>query len=110
MKLLLATIGIAVPGLINVCVFFVFIISIFGILGINTFRGAQYNFCRATETITDDGINDPFWPINEDASWLCSTDDNCSGFPNNLGDDVIAKCGSVFEDFGLDSRAVDSTH
>ena len=101
---------VLVPGLINVCVFFVFIISIFGILGINTFRGAQYNFCRATDTIIDDGMSDPYWPINEDATWLCSTDDNCSGFPNNLGDDVIAKCGSVFEDFGLDSRAVDSSH
>ena len=109
MKLLLATIGKAVPGLLNVCVFFVFIIAIFGILGINLFRGAQYNFCRATESIIDDGINDSIWPINSDAEWLCSYDENCSGFPNKLGHDTIAKCGSVFDDYGLDSRVVDRT-
>lgn len=86
MKVLLTTIGAALPGLLNVCVFFVFIISVYGILGVNLFNGAQYNFCRETESIIDDGINPPAWPIHPDASWLCKTDENCSGFPNKLGD------------------------
>ena len=109
MKVLLTTIGAAIPGLLNVCVFFVFIISIFGILGVNLFNGAQYNFCRETETIIDDGINPPSWPIHPDASWLCTTDENCSGFPNKLGDQTLAKCGSVFTEYGMDSREVDDS-
>ena len=40
LKLLLSTLGESMPGLLNVCVFFVFIILIFGILGVNTFRGS----------------------------------------------------------------------
>ena len=109
MKILLATMRKAVPGLINVCAFFVFIIAIFGILGINLFRGTQYNFCRATEAIIDDGISDPIWPINSNAEWLCTYDENCSGFPNKLGLETVAKCGSVFKEYGMDSRVVDKT-
>ena len=33
----------------------------------------------------------------------------CSGFPNYLGDDVVAKCGSVYDEYGLDPRVVDKT-
>ena len=33
----------------------------------------------------------------------------CSGYPNYLGDDVVAKCGSVFTEYGLDPREVDHT-
>ena len=26
----------------------------------------------------------------------------CSGWPNNLGTDVVAKCGDIYADYGLD--------
>ena len=31
----------------------------------------------------------------------------CSGFPNYLGSDEVAKCGDVFRDYGLDPVEVD---
>ena len=33
----------------------------------------------------------------------------CSGSPNFLGDEVVAKCGSVYEEYGLDPRELDKT-
>ena len=34
----------------------------------------------------------------------------CSGFPNNLGTDVVAKCGDVYRDYGLDPREFDGAY
>lgn len=57
----------------------------------------------------DDGVNPPNWPINPDASFLCSSDDMCSGWPNNLGDDAVAKCGNIYTEYGLDPFVYDDT-
>ena len=83
--------------------------TIFAIFGVNFFNGKQYNFCRSTLTLQDDGVNPPVWPINPDADYLCSSDDMCSGWPNNLGDDVVAKCGSIYTEYGLDPIVYDDT-
>ena len=96
-------------GLLNVCVFLGFVFGIFAILGLHMFNGAQYNFCRETEEIIDDGISKPYWPIHPDAEWLCSSDESCRGYPNNLGDETVAKCGNIMRDYGLDPREYDNT-
>ena len=31
----------------------------------------------------------------------------CSGYPNNLGDQTVAKCGSWLDDYGEDPRELD---
>ena len=64
MKILIQTMLKSIPGLFNVCVFLTFLFSIFAILGVNTLAGGQYNFCRTTDEIIDDGVNQPYWPIN----------------------------------------------
>lgn len=102
MKLLMSTILSSVMGLLNVCLFLGFVFGIFAILGLHVFNGKQYNFCRATEELIDDGISKPSWPIQSEAEWLCSSDETCSGYPNYLGDDKIAKCGSILDEYGLD--------
>ena len=38
---------------------------------------------------------------------MCKSDEMCSGFPNNLGDEVVAKCGDVYRDYDLQPREVD---
>ena len=109
MRLLLVTIISSITGLVNVCIFLVFVFGIFAIMGLHTLSGKQYQFCRSTEEMIDDGVNTPFWPINPDAEWLCHKDEMCSGYPNYLGDDAVAKCGSVYDVYGLDSREIDNT-
>ena len=84
-KILMKTIVASMTGLINVCIFLSFVFGIFAILGLHTYSGKHYNFCRLTDEIVDDGVNEPYWPIHPDAEWLCSNDDMCSGHPNNLG-------------------------
>ena len=32
----------------------------------------------------------------------------CSGYPNFLGDNIVAKCGSVFTGYGLDPIEIDA--
>ena len=96
----------------NVLIALTIIYTFFAIFGINFFVGQQYKFCRMTEAPIDDGVNPVFWPIDENASFLCSSDDMCSGFPNNLreGDvNAVAKCGDVYSDYGLDPETVDGT-
>ncbi len=34
----------------------------------------------------------------------------CSGAPNNLGDDEVAKCGDVYRDFDRDPVLFDNSH
>lgn len=109
MKLLMESMFKSIPGLFNVCFSLSFMFGIFGIFGTMTFMGSQYNFCRLTEEIIDDGVNQPYWPINHDAEWLCYNDEMCSGKPNNLGSDVVAKCGNLLEDYDLDPRIYDNT-
>ena len=72
--------------------------------------GKQYQFCRLTEELIDDGVNPPYWPINPDASWQCSSDEHCSGAPNNLGTEVVAKCGDIYRDYGLDPVEFDGAY
>ena len=109
MKILIQTMFKSIPGLFNVCVFLTFMFSIFAILGVHSFAGHHYKFCRMTEEIIDDGVNPPVWPINPDADWLCSNDQMCSAYPNYLGNDVVAKCGDVYIDYELDPVEVDKT-
>lgn len=59
--------------------------------------------------IFEDGKK-PVWPINEDAAWQCSSDDMCSGYPNYLGNDVVAKCGDVYRDYGYDPIEYDNVY
>mgnify|MGYP001626775518 CR=1 FL=1 len=33
----------------------------------------------------------------------------CSGWPNNLGDDAVAKCGNIYTEYGLDPILYDDT-
>ena len=67
LKMLMSTIYKSTPGLFNVCVSLTFVFSIFAILGVHSFSGAHYKFCRETESIIDDGRNPVYWPINQDA-------------------------------------------
>ena len=67
MKMLMSTIYKSIPGLFNVCVSLTFVFSIFAILGIHSFSGEHYKFCRETEELIDDGENPVYWPINHDA-------------------------------------------
>lgn len=57
----------------------------------------------------DDGVT-AYWPINPDAAWQCSSDEMCSGAPNNLGEDVVAKCGNVYVEYGLDPMEYDGSY
>ena len=58
--------------------------------------------------MTETPIGDPlFWEINPDAAWQCSSDAMCSGAPNNLGDEVVGKCGDIYTEYGLDPREYD---
>ena len=109
MRDLIQTIGMSIPKLLNVGVALTFVMTIFAIFGVNFFSGEQYNFCRMTETLIDDGISPPIWPINHDASFLCQSDEMCSGWPNKLGEGVVAKCGNVYTEYGLDPVTVDDT-
>jgi hypothetical protein len=34
----------------------------------------------------------------------------CSGLPNNLGPNVVAKCGDIYRDYGLDPKEFDNAH
>ena len=34
----------------------------------------------------------------------------CSGAPNNLGSDTVAKCGDIYVDYGLDPVEYDGVH
>ena len=109
MKMLIQTMFASIPGLFNVCIFLVFIFTIFAIFGVHSYAGKQYSFCRETLELIDDGISPPYWPINHDAQWLCSSDDMCSGYPNYLGTEVVAKCGNVHTEYGLDAQVIDQT-
>lgn len=109
MKVLLENIFKSIPGLFNVCVFLSFMFGLFAIFGTVVFSGSQYSFCRLTEEMIDDGVNQPYWPINEDAEWLCYNDQMCSGAPNFLGDEVVAKCGNILLDYQLDPRIYDNS-
>ena len=51
MRSLLETFFASIPGLLNVCIFMTFIFTIFAIISINFFIGAQYQFCRSTEEL-----------------------------------------------------------
>ena len=55
MKLLMSTIVSSVMGLLNVCLFLGFVFGIFAILGLHIFNGKQYNYCRATEALIENG-------------------------------------------------------
>lgn len=101
----------SVPGLFSVCLFQTFVFTIFAIISINFFVGKHYQFCRETEALIDgDGTTKASWPIHPDASWQCSSDAMCSGAPNNLGTDTVAKCGDVYSDYGLDPVEYDGAH
>lgn len=48
LKVLINSLLKSVPGLANVAFFLFFVLSIFGILGVHTFKGMSYNRCRTT--------------------------------------------------------------
>lgn len=110
MKVLMGTIVSSMTGLINVCVFLGFVFGILAILGLHVFNGSQYNFCRLTDEIIDDGVSKPYWPLHPDANWLCSSDAACNGYPNNLGEDTFSRCGSILSEYGLDPRVYDDVY
>ena len=99
MKLLMRVIVVSMQGLANVFVFLSFVFGIFAILGLHVYNGVQYNYCRETEEIIDDGVSPPYWPVHPEAQWLCNSDESCSGYPNYLGDDTVAKCGHLLKDY-----------
>ena len=45
-------------------------------------------------------MDPPSWPKVEDANWQCSSDEMCTGFPNDLGDSAVV-CGDIYRDYGL---------
>lgn len=113
MRALIQTMLKSIPGLFNVIIFLVFIFTIFAIFGVNTFVGAQYSFCRTTDspTIILEGDSVAVsWPISEEASWLCSDDNSCRNYPNFIpesGDTQIAKCGNLYRDYQISPELVD---
>ena len=58
--------------------------------------------------LIDDGVSEPSWPIDPDADYLCSSDEMCTGFPNNLGEGRY--CGNVYRDYGLDPKEIDDVY
>ena len=62
------------------------------------------------EPIFDSAGNFLEWPINPDANWQCQVDSMCSGKPNYLGTDTVAKCGDVYRDYGMDPVVYDGVH
>ena len=105
MKTLIEAFLRSIPSLFNVCVALSFMFAICAIFGVNFFVGQQYQFCRLTPELIDDGINPPSWPIDPEANYLCSSDEMCVGFPNHLGEGRV--CGDVYRDYGLDPYKVD---
>jgi len=71
----------------NVVIFIIFIIILFGTFGLHLFHGMFEYRCRITEFPNDDGE----WPLLDDYYKLCNTDDNnCPegswcGAPSNEG-------------------------
>ena len=112
MRSLLNTFFASLPGLFNVCIFLVFIFTIFSIIAVQIFSGQHYQFCRSTEAPISEFVNESklHWPINDEAAWQCSSDDMCSGYPNYLGAGAVAKCGDIYRDYGLDPVEYDDTY
>lgn len=93
MRKLVKTLIYSLPELLNVLVFLIFIFAVFSIMGLQTYQGVFYNFCRQTEK----PLNATFWPKVEDIeNRLCS--------PKNEGVFKCPEntfCGSPF-DFGME--------
>ena len=109
MRMLIQTFLMSIPGLFNVCIALSFVFLIFAIFGVNFFVGTQYQFCRSVpELVFIDG-DVPYWPISEEADYLCHNDAMCVGYPNNLGEGTV--CGNVYNDYDkLQPNDVDKTN
>lgn len=106
MRKLIMTFFKSIPGLLNVCIFLTFFFAIFAIFGVVTFTGSQYNFCRETLELVEPADGSlPYWPIYEDA-WLCSSDADCAAM---LPPGSVAKCGNIYDEYGLDPMVYDNT-
>lgn len=67
MRMLVATLLSSLPALGNVVLFFVFLLILFGILGVQLFAGIYENRCR----ITPRPFKNNSWPIVESLDRLC---------------------------------------
>ena len=57
----------AIPALVNVLAFLLFLLMLFTTVGLQLFMGLLENRCRVTEFPTDDGV----WPAIPDYDHLC---------------------------------------
>lgn len=101
MKKLINAMIQSIPGLLNVVLFLGFVLTIFGVFGVNQFLGSNYKQCRATEKpalnpfyhedILEECTDvvskyEPWgyankyeaWPVNENTKWLCTDDSDCA--------------------------------
>lgn len=58
----------SIPQLANVLIFLTFIILLFGILGLQEFKGKVYNRCRTTP----EPVNATYWPKSTEHTQICS--------------------------------------
>ena len=93
MKMLINSLLKSIPGLCNVVIFLVFLLSIFGIFATHQFKGAQYQWCRSTEKPVN-GV----WPRADSAEYLCLNPNQCNAYANDNSTEFW--CGSPY-DVGL---------
>jgi hypothetical protein len=108
-RMLVITLIKSIRGLLDVLGFMFFITSVFAILGIHQFSGAQYNRCRIDLEPTIN-LDDPLastWPINFEAKTLCLSDEMCQSQLSHT-DTTVFKCGSL-EEFQLPLEIDDVT-
>lgn len=98
----------AIPGLMRVFFFIIFIFTIFAIFGTNQFLGQQYQFCRAAPPEYDDDGNFVIWEKlgdDGDGPVLCFEDADClAEFPDAVDYHV---CGTVYKEAGVDPNEYD---
>lgn len=70
MRRLISALLSSLPALGNAVLFMFFIFLLFGILGVQQFRGSMYQRCRLSDEPEPDGT----WPIDESIDRLCSKD------------------------------------
>jgi hypothetical protein len=70
MRVIVGALIQSLKSLSNVFVFLLFVFVLFGILGVQTYSGSMYYFCRTSEKPFEDGT----WPIAPGIDRVCNAD------------------------------------
>jgi hypothetical protein len=90
LRILVTTLSRSTMGLLNVNLFLFFIVSVFSILGVHQFSGAQYRRCRMIEVPCNGELPCDEWPINFDANKLCNNNEQ---WQSMLANAEVNVCG-----------------